>query len=100
MRSIESDIKIPRVSVPAGFFEEVERVIDFCHGCVKGLVVECFGHLPRFPVEAEGVVSSEKVAGTAEMPEIALEAEIGRLLLKVSFSGHGGEVAGVAKHLG
>ena len=69
-------------------------------GCLERFSIQIFGNGPTISIQPKGIISSEEVAGTAEMPEIALESEICRLLLKVPFPGHRGEVAGVAKHLG
>ena len=96
VRRIEGEVKIEGVVGLAGFFEEFESVIDFGDGGVEPGV----GDFPGLAVESEGVVSLEEIAGTGEMAEVAIEAEIGRFFFEMPLAGHGGEVAAVAEDFG
>lgn len=96
VRRIEGEVKIEGVVGLAGFFEEFEGVIDFGNGGVEPGV----GDFPGLAVKSKGVVSFEEIAGTGEVTEVAVEAEIGRFFFKMPLAGHGGEVATVAENFG
>jgi hypothetical protein len=68
--SVEGHVEIVWLFRLAGLLEKFEREINIGD---RGIEV-AGGDLPWFTVKAEGVVSAEEIAGTAEVAEVALES--------------------------
>ena len=75
--SVEGDVEEPGFAGLARLAEEAQRVIDVGHGVVEALRRDG----PRGAVEAKCFVALVVVGRAGEVAEVALEAEIGRLLV-------------------
>ena len=77
MRSVERKVQIPRLLARAGLIKKLQCVIDVSDRCVE-IGVRNF---PGLTVQPKCFVAFEEIAGATEVTEVAIEAEIGRLLL-------------------
>ena len=96
MGRIERDVEVEGFGGFPRFLQEFQGEVDIRHSGI-----EIGGRdFPWFSVEAEGLVTCEKVAGSAEVSEVALKTEIRRFFLEMPLAGHRREVAGLLEDLG
>ena len=94
MWRIEGDVEKPRLLFRASFTQKFHRVIDVGGGGVKSLI----RHSPRLAVQTKRMIATIIIRRTREMAEVALEAEVCRLLIKMPFSCHRREITCRCEH--
>jgi hypothetical protein len=98
VRSVEGGVKQKRFVLANGFFKELNSEVSDGVRCIEGTAVECRGNIPLLSIESKRVVSGEKVGGARQMPPVALETKVSRLLAEVPLTDHSSEIPCVGKH--
>ena len=80
MRRVERHVEQERILLRCHLIEKLKREIAHRMRSVKSPAVQFRRHLVGFAVKSKRIVAREKIARTGQMPPIALETKICRLL--------------------